>query len=100
MIGILDHDVSQGLQLEPDLTLERAIQIARQSEQIKLQTISLWVEHAVDGMSHTRRQFQTPANKKRIGRENGSTAAPHAHQPPPSLSGCLGPPCGPPADAS
>ncbi|KAF0029437.1 hypothetical protein F2P81_018542 [Scophthalmus maximus] len=35
VIGIHDNDVSQKLQLEPDLTLEKAIQLARQSEQIE-----------------------------------------------------------------
>ncbi|KAK5865998.1 hypothetical protein PBY51_020220 [Eleginops maclovinus] len=38
VIGILDSEVSQKLQLEADLTLERAIQLARQSEQIKKQS--------------------------------------------------------------
>lgn len=33
VIGIIDKEVSQKLQLEADLTLERAIQLARQSEQ-------------------------------------------------------------------
>ncbi|CAL9693588.1 unnamed protein product [Knipowitschia caucasica] len=37
VIGIADGEVSQKLQLEPDLTLEKAISIARQSEQIKAQ---------------------------------------------------------------
>lgn len=34
---IADSDVSQKLQLEPDLTLEKAVSIARQSELIKVQ---------------------------------------------------------------
>ena len=38
VIGILDNEVSQRLQLEADLTLERAIQLARQSEQVKQQS--------------------------------------------------------------
>ncbi len=37
MIGIADINVSEKLQLEHDLTLEKAIQIYRQSEQIKTQ---------------------------------------------------------------
>ena len=37
VIGILDNEVSQRLQLEADLTLERAIQLGRQSEQVKQQ---------------------------------------------------------------
>ena len=36
VIGMMDSDVSQKLQLEPDLTLERATQILRQSEQISV----------------------------------------------------------------
>ncbi|XP_013882267.1 uncharacterized protein K02A2.6 [Austrofundulus limnaeus] len=59
VIGIQDRDVSQKLQLEADLTLERAIQIARQSEQIKQQSASLRVEHAVEAMSQRRQQFHT-----------------------------------------
>ena len=39
VIGILDSEVSQKLQLEADLTLERAILLARQSEQIKKQSV-------------------------------------------------------------
>ena len=35
VIGILDTIVSQKLQLKSDLTLEKAIQIARQSEMVK-----------------------------------------------------------------
>lgn len=38
VIGIMDKEVSQKLQLEADLTLERAIQLARQSEQVKQQS--------------------------------------------------------------
>ena len=37
VIGILDKNVSQKLQLKADLTLEAAIQIARQSEMVKSQ---------------------------------------------------------------
>ena len=37
VIGILDKTVSQKLQLKSDLTLEAAIQIARQSEMVKSQ---------------------------------------------------------------
>ena len=39
MIGILDNEVSQRLQLEVDLTLERAIQLARQSEQVSAERV-------------------------------------------------------------
>uniref|UniRef100_A0A669BGT0 Gypsy retrotransposon integrase-like protein 1 n=1 Tax=Oreochromis niloticus TaxID=8128 RepID=A0A669BGT0_ORENI len=38
VIGLIDKDVSQKLQLEGDLTLDRAIQLARQSEQVKQQS--------------------------------------------------------------
>ncbi|KAK6493915.1 hypothetical protein HHUSO_G330 [Huso huso] len=37
VIGILDKDMSQKLQLKPELTLEKAIQLTRQSELIKEQ---------------------------------------------------------------
>lgn len=59
VIGISDNDVSQKLQLEPDLSLERAIQIARQSEQIKQQNESLRSECAVDAMRQGRRPFHS-----------------------------------------
>ncbi|XP_026020736.1 uncharacterized protein K02A2.6-like [Astatotilapia calliptera] len=38
VIGLIDKDVSQKLQLEADLTLDKAIQLARQSEQVKQQS--------------------------------------------------------------
>lgn len=38
VIGIADSDVSQKLQLDPDLTLEKAICMARQSELAKRKT--------------------------------------------------------------
>ena len=57
VFGISDNDVSQKLQLEPELSLERAIQIARQSEQIKQQNVSLHSECVVDAMRQGRRQF-------------------------------------------
>ncbi len=41
VIGIADSNVSEKLQLEPDLTLEKAIQISRQSEQIKTQSADI-----------------------------------------------------------
>ncbi|KAI2648690.1 Transposon Ty3-G Gag-Pol polyprotein [Labeo rohita] len=41
VIGIADSNVSEKLQLEPDLTLEKAIQIARQSELIKTQSADI-----------------------------------------------------------
>lgn len=37
VIGIMDKDVSQKLQLEAEITLERAIQVACQIEQVKQQ---------------------------------------------------------------
>lgn len=50
MIGIMDSDVSQKLHLESDLMLEKAIQIARQSEQIKKQhmDVSAAADNEVD----------------------------------------------------
>lgn len=52
MIGILDEEVSQRLQLEADLTLERAIQLACQSEQVKQQS----TEYVESGENEVRRQ--------------------------------------------
>ena len=57
VIGISDNDVSQKLQLEPELSLEIAIQIACQSEQIKQQNVSLRSECAVDAMRQGKQQF-------------------------------------------
>ena len=59
MIGILDNEVSQ--RLEADLTLERAIQLARQSEQVKRQSAER-VETGVNEVRHkqygnTRRSY-------------------------------------------
>ena len=61
VIGILDNEVSQRLQLEADLTLERAIQLARQSEQVKRQSAER-VETGVNEVRHkqygnTRRSY-------------------------------------------
>lgn len=61
VIGISDNDVSQKLQLEPELSLERAIQIACQSEQIKQQNVSLRSECAVDTI---RREAAVPWQKE------------------------------------
>ena len=57
VIGILDNEVSQRLQLEADLTLERAIQLARQSEQVK-QSVER-VETGVNEVRQTIRQHET-----------------------------------------
>ena len=51
VIGILDNEVSQRLQLEADLTLERAIQLGRQSEQVKQQSAER-VETGVNEVRH------------------------------------------------
>ena len=59
VIGISDGEVSQKLQLEQDLTLDRAVQIARQSEQIKQQNVSLRVDCNVDALRQGGRQFRT-----------------------------------------
>lgn len=57
VIGISDNEVSQKLQLKLDLSLERAIKIACQSEQIKQQNVSLRADCAVDAVRQGRRQF-------------------------------------------
>lgn len=64
VIGIMDKEVSQKLQLEADLTLERAIQFARQSEQVKQQSAER-VETTVNEVRHkqynsTRRSYDKP----------------------------------------
>lgn len=56
VIGISDTEVSEKLQLQPELSLEKAIQIARQSEQIKQQNVSLHADCAVDAMRQRRWQ--------------------------------------------
>ena len=50
-IGILDNEVPQRLQLEADLTLERATQLARQSEQVKRRSAER-VETGVNEVRH------------------------------------------------
>ena len=47
VIGIADREVSLKLHLEADLTLEKAIQIARQSELVKKQTLEMRAESEV-----------------------------------------------------
>ncbi|CAL1594813.1 unnamed protein product [Knipowitschia caucasica] len=64
VIGIMDKEVSQKLQLEADLTLERAIQLARQSEQVKQQSAER-VEITVNEVrqkqyNSTRRSYDKP----------------------------------------
>ena len=58
VIGISDLEVSEKLQLEPELSLEKAIQIICQSEQIKQQNVSLraYSECVVDAMRQGRLQ--------------------------------------------
>lgn len=61
VIEILDKEVSQRLQLEADLTLERAIQLVCQSEQVKQQSAAR-VETEAHEMRHkqygsTRRSY-------------------------------------------
>ncbi|XP_024119315.1 uncharacterized protein LOC112140549 [Oryzias melastigma] len=59
VIGILDNDISQKLQLEPDLTLENAIKMARQSELIKMQNAgSRDLESEVNAVSQQFKQFR------------------------------------------
>ncbi|KAK7929206.1 hypothetical protein WMY93_005601 [Mugilogobius chulae] len=57
VIGISDSDVSQKLQLETELTLEKAIQIARQNEQIKQQNNSMRADCSLDAMKQGKRQY-------------------------------------------
>ena len=58
VIGISDTGVSEKLQLEPELSLEKAIQITHQSEQIKQQNVSLRADSdcAMDAMRQGRWQ--------------------------------------------
>lgn len=65
VIGISDSDVSQKLQLETELTLEKAIQIARQNEQIKQQNTSMRAECALDAMKQSRRQYDKKSQRGR-----------------------------------
>lgn len=60
----MDKDVSQKLQLEADLTLERAIHLARQSEQVKQQSAEC-METTVNEVrrkqyNSTRRSYEKP----------------------------------------
>lgn len=59
VIGIADGEVSQKLQLEPDLTLEKAISIARHSELVKTQNASVRATNVeVDAVNA--RKFKQP----------------------------------------
>lgn len=44
VIGLVDKRINEMLQIEDQLTLEKAIQIARQSEEIKRQSISTTID--------------------------------------------------------
>lgn len=59
VIGITDKEVSQKLQLEADLTLERAVQLARQSELIKQQS----AEHVESRVNEVRRKQYSNARR-------------------------------------
>lgn len=68
-IGISDSNVPQKLQLETNLTLEKAIQIARQSEQIKQQNTSMRADCALDAMKQGRQQsYKRPSAHSQRGR--------------------------------
>lgn len=64
VIGLLDKRVNEKLQLEENLTLERAIQVARQSEEIKKQCASTAKSSTVDQVKHSRNNtlHETAAN--------------------------------------
>ena len=53
VIGILDHDLSEKLQQVQDLTLEKAIERTRQSEQVKLQMRDQVAHQHVEAVSHS-----------------------------------------------
>lgn len=67
VIGIADRDVSQRLQMEPELTLDKAVQIAQQSELIKTQNASGGAAAEVHGHRKGTRRFTGPPNKERAG---------------------------------
>lgn len=54
VLGVLDQELSEKLQMQSDLTLEKAVQCARQSEQIKMQLTEQ--RHSVDAVGGARRQ--------------------------------------------
>ena len=56
VICIQDHEVSQELQLEAELTLEKAIQLARQSEQVKKQSTDRRADSTVNAVRHKAQQ--------------------------------------------
>lgn len=68
VIGIQDNEVSLKLQLEPNLTLEKAIHLAQQSEQIKKQSVDMRADCLVNAV---RRKAQQQASRKasNVGRQ-------------------------------
>ena len=59
VIGILDSEVSQKLQLESDLTLEKAISMTRQFDLIKTQNADATsMEHEVSAVTRKFKQFK------------------------------------------
>ena len=72
VIGISDKTVSQKLQLKSNLTLETAIQIARQSELVKSQVTdqSSYVPNDLDEV-HTKDEISTFPGKESKSKERG-----------------------------
>lgn len=64
VIGLVDMEVSQKLQLEPDLTLEKAINMARQSELIKAQSTTRSPESEVSAITRKPKQFKNAERKQ------------------------------------
>ena len=62
VVGIRDNNLSQKMQLEPNLTLTKAIELARQSESVKKQQPTVrGQEKEQDGSrSHKKETWQTP----------------------------------------
>lgn len=71
MIGIMDSDVSQKLQLKKDLTLPKAIQIMHECEQIKMQSADLRADKSK--VDEVRRKQHN--DKQRNGFSQRSTGA-------------------------
>lgn len=68
VIGIADGEVSQKLQLEPDLTLEKAISIAQHSELVKTQNASARATNVEVGAVNARKFKQPKQYDKRYAK--------------------------------
>jgi transposase InsO family protein len=82
VIGIVDKELSEKLQLQPDLTLDKAVGMARNSELVKSQMRDQQAK-SIDAVSKYPKQARNYSHRGRgtghRGGNHGSTHKPHQH---------------------